>query len=116
MSMEYTYFACTMASGGVLSSEVDLSYGWRHAYLEIPVLASNATHHIQAAATSGGTYRRVMYAPYAQSMVSLLSNVYSVHSSVTNAMVPIPAGLRYVKVETTVSMAGGVDYRFICGE
>jgi hypothetical protein len=114
--MEYTYFPCTMASGGVLTSEVDLSYGWRHAYLEIPVLASNATHHIQAAATSGGTFRRLMYAPYAQSMVSLLSGEFSIHSSVTNRIVPIPTGLRYLKVETTVSMAGGVDYRIICGE
>lgn len=107
-------FSTTIASGATLSSEVNLGQAWNVAYLEIASMTSNAQHHIQAAATSGGTYRRVTVNPVTMTTQAAALVVWQVHSSVTSHMVPIPPGLQYVKVETDVSMAGGQAYRILC--
>jgi hypothetical protein len=46
---------------------------------------------------------------------TVANNTYTILSSVTNAIVPIPAGLRYVKVERTATADSGHSYVILCG-
>jgi len=108
-------FTVTMASGGTLSSEANLGQAWDCAYLEIASMNSNAQHHIQAAVSAGGTYRRVTVVPVTMSTQAAALVVWNVHSSCSNHIVPLPRGLQFVKVETDVTVDNGQTYKIICG-
>jgi hypothetical protein len=43
-------------------------------------------------------------------------NVFSIHSSTTNSVVPIPAGLQHLKVELTETILDGCTFQVICGD
>jgi hypothetical protein len=110
-------FPATMASAGTLTSEVNLSRAWGRVYLEIPSMTSNTQIHIQGAYTStsgGGTYRRIYFDTLNSSTVG--TNVYAIASAVTNAIVPIPPGIQFVKVETTATVNDGCTFRLICSD
>lgn len=105
-------FTVTMASAGTLSSEADLKQSWQTVYLEIPSMTSNSQIHLQAARTSGGTYRRVVLPLLTTASIQTLT--FSVQSTSTSRMVLIPPGLQYLKVETTATCDSGETFRFIC--
>lgn len=105
-------FTVTMASAGTLSSEADLGHACQYAYLEIISMTSNSQHHIQAAASTGGTYRRVKLQPVSATVQTV---DWAVASAASTAFVPLPPGLQYVKVETTATVDNGCNYRIVCG-
>lgn len=109
----WSYFTATMASAGTLTSEFVLTNGYSAAYLEIPAMTSSSTHYLVAAATTGGTYRRVKQWNVASAAVSL---DYQILSSTTNSVVPIPAGLKYVKLETQDTINNGAFYKIYCAD
>lgn len=106
-------FSSVIASGATLSAEINLAQNWGTVFLEIPTMASNTQFYIQAANSSGGTYRRVKFPSINSSTVGI--NDFAIPSSATGCFVPIPNGLQYVKVETTATVDSGNTFRFICG-
>jgi hypothetical protein len=110
----WLYFAKTMSSGGTLTGEIDLSNAWGSVYLEIPTLTSSpGDMYIKAAATTGGTFRRVRHPSINSSTVT--TNLFTIASACTNCIVPVPNGLRFLKVETDNTVADGCVFRVICG-
>lgn len=109
-------FTATMTSGATTTGEIQLGSNWNNVYLEIPSLSSNAEHYINAAGDSGGTYRRVYHPSLNSSTVG--TNRFAIASSVTNALVPIPNGLKFIKVETsaTVGSTTAHTYRVFCAD
>jgi hypothetical protein len=103
-----------MASFSTLTGEIDLGHAWSQVFLEIPSMISNTQLHIQAAYTSGGTYRRVKQPPLNSSTVG--TNDFAIVSGATNCMVPIPSGLRYIKVEATATVSFTASFNVICGD
>lgn len=112
-SRYFTYFTCTMASGATLTNQVDTGGSYSNAFLEIPAM-TNSVHFIKASRDSDGTYRRVYHAPINSSTVG--ANAFAIVSTATNCIVPIPQGLRYVKVESEIAIADGATYRIIVGD
>lgn len=106
-------FQVTMASAGTLTAQVDLANaGSLGTYLEIPTMTSNSQVHIQAAIADSGTFRRIYHPTLNSSTVG--TNVFAIVSGATNCVVPIPNGLRYMKIETTATIDNGCLFRIIC--
>ncbi len=103
----------TMASGGTLSAAIDLGGSYDVAYLEIPTMVSGTAYAIQAATEITGTYRRVKHPSLNSSTVA--TNDFLIASSATNCLVPIPSGLRYLKVETTATVDNGALFKVVYG-
>ena len=111
----YVVHDATISSFSTSSdSEVDLGRVWQSVYLEIPTMTSNTQLHIQAAAASGGEFRRVYHPSLNSSTVGV--NPFAITSSVTNSIVPIPSGFRYIKVETTAVVSFSAGFNIICGD
>ncbi len=105
-------FTVTMASAGTLSSEIDLGRSWKKVYLDPTGAASEV--RIQAAITAGGTYRQVYHPSINSSTAS--ANIFKIPSAVSGGLIEIPAGLRFVKVETTATVANGNAFKIICSD
>jgi len=104
----------TIASFSSLSSAIDLGRTWQSVYLLIPSMTSQSQIFIQASDSATGTFRRVYMDPVNSSTAA--NNPWSVVSSITNAMVPAPVGLRYLKVETTATISFTAAFRVICSD
>lgn len=102
-----------IASNVTLSSGVDLGRSWRNVYLEIPTMTSGTDVLLKASADNS-TFRRV----YTRAnSATAQANVFTVKSSVTQAIVDIPAGLRYIAVELSTAMtAASASFKVICSD
>lgn len=89
-------FSKSVASGVTLSSSYDLGRAFTKVYLEVPTMASSDIF-IQAS-SDNSTFRRVMID---KGNTSTTHATFSIASAVSQRMVPIPAGFRYYKVETS---------------
>lgn len=103
-------YSKNMASGVTLTSSYDLNRAYPKMYLEVPTMASSDLF-IQAS-SDGTTFRRIML----EKVNTTTAHVtFSVASSTTQRMVPIPPGFRYYKVE---SSSGATDvvttFNIIC--
>ncbi len=98
----FTYFETSLSSGATLGSAIDLGRAWEKVFLFVPSMASGSLY-IQAAEKVDGTFKRVCVdnANTATAQIDFLIN-----SSVTNRVVPIPAYLRFIKIE---SSSGATD-------
>lgn len=108
----YKVYPVTIASGATLSSEIDLGMAFARIYIDPTGAASEV--RFQAAATSGGTYRQVYLPNVNTSTVG--TNIWKVASAVSGGIIEAPAGLRYIKVETTAAVANGVSLKLICSD
>lgn len=106
-----TVYSCTIATFTSLSNALDLGQAWDQAYLVIRSMTSNAQHYLRASESLAGTYRRVMYPSVGTSTVA--ANAWAVTSAASSAIVPIPQGLRYIKVETDVVCSFAASYDVI---
>lgn len=89
-------FSKSVSSGVTLSSSYDLGRAFTRVYLEVPTMASSDIF-IQAS-TDNVTFRRVML----EKVNTTTAHVtFSIASAISQRMVPIPAGFRYYKVETS---------------
>ncbi len=112
---QYLAIASTMASGGTSSTEVDLGRPYKNVYLSIPVMASSTNGlRILGSDTSGGTFRVITHASINSATVA--TNEYVINSAASSVIVPVPAGLRFVKVNTAATVDAGAAFKFICGD
>jgi len=107
-------YTATMATNTTLTSSADLSRAWKTVYLQVPTMTSGTQLHIQASDTLAGTYRRVYHPPINSSTVGV--NAFAIASSATNCLVPIPNGLRYIKVEATAVVSFDCAFKIICSD
>lgn len=107
----HTSFIGTIASAGTLSSEIDLGRSWAHQALVIPA-RSNTTLYIQCSEQTGGTFRRV----YNSASRAGSETLFQVLSATTNAIVPIPGGCRFIKVETQDALSDGMNFKIITSD
>lgn len=112
MAVHVVYDA-TIASFATTSSAIDLSASYNKNYLIVPTMTSGSEVRIQAAESMSGTYRNVHMFPVNSSTVAV--NMFKIPSSVTNAVVEMPAGLRFVKVEVTAVVSFSAGFKIICG-
>jgi hypothetical protein len=108
----HTKYRATMASGGTLTSEIDLGRAWGKVYLDPTGAASEV--RLQAAASTGGTFRQVYHPSINSSTVG--ANIFKIPSSVSGGLIELPAGLRFIKVETTAAVADGGSFTLICSD
>lgn len=112
-SRSETVLTTTVVSNTTFSSAVDLGQNWTSAYLVIKSMVSNSQLNLRAATTLAGTYRRVGYPSVGTSTVAV--NDWAIPSSTTNAIVPIPRGLRFIKIEQTMTAADGNSFDIVVG-
>jgi hypothetical protein len=106
-------FAKSIASNVTLSSGIDLSRGWKNVYLEIPTMTSATDLYLQAS-SDNSTFRRVFVRA---NTATAQATALLIKSSVTQCLVDIPAGLRYVKVELSTAMtASTATFKLICSD
>jgi hypothetical protein len=101
-----------MVSGATLTPQIDLRRGWKKVYLD-PTSAT-AEVRLQAAVTSSGTYRQVYHPPINSTTVA--HNIFKIPSTTSGGMTEIPAGLRFLKVETLTAVADGVTFTLVCSD
>jgi hypothetical protein len=110
----YSVFTRNLASNTTLTSALDLGRAWKNVYLEIPTMTSGTDVYIQAAATLDGTMRRVYQRT---NSATAQSNVWIVKSNITQVLVDLPAGLRYVAVEISTAMTQtSVNFNVHCSD
>lgn len=107
-----TKYQVTMTSGATLSAELDLARGWESVYLDVTGAASEV--RLQAAASSAGTYRQVYHPVLNSSTVG--QNMFKIPSATSGGWAPLPYGLRYLKIETTATVANGLTFTVICAD
>ena len=109
----FRVYNVVIASGTSLSSEVDLGRTFTRVYVD--PTGANAEVRFQAASTSGGTYRQV-YFPGLGTTSTVQANIWKIASSVSGGIQEAPAGLQYIKVETTAAVANGATLKLICSD
>lgn len=108
------YYTVSCASSVTLSSAADLQIAYRRVYLKVPTMTSGTDLCLQGS-HDGVTYCRI-YHPSVQSS-SVQTPLYQIPSSVTQAIVPIPDGFRYLKVEQISAMtANGAAFVIIASD
>lgn len=108
----YTVFTVSIASGLTLSAEVDLGQAYQRIYAYPVNLASEV--RFQIAEKLAGTYGQLLFMPINSSTVS--NNIVKIGSAASAAYSEIPAGYRYMKVETTAAVANGGTCKILCSE
>ena len=106
-------FTKTMSSFSTSTSGYDLGRAWKSCYLEVPSMTSNTELYIQGSGDNS-TFRRT-YHPAVNSSTAE-ANVFAVASSVTNSIIPIPNGFRYVKVEASAVVSFSAEFKIICSD
>lgn len=106
-------YTVTMASGGTLTGGADIARSYKNVFLEIPTMNSNTQLHVWGS-SDNSTFRRV-YQPM-QNSAAPTGALFTINSAVTGALVPIPNGIRYVKVESTATVDNGCVFKMICSD
>ncbi len=110
-----TVFTVTMASGGSLTSAIDLQRGFPSVYIQISSTPSGSEYRFRASDTLAGVYSTVYHPSLNSSTVGV--NPYVIPSSVTGVLIPIPAGgFRFLKIYATAAMDNGAVYKLYCGD
>lgn len=109
----YKVYTVTMASGGTLTSEIDLGRAYENVYLQIPAM-SNVQLHFQAAAEAGGTYYRICHPTGAAA--TPLNPDFGIASAATSRIVPIPNAFQVFKIETTATIDNGAVFKVLCAD
>ena len=107
-----TVFQTTIASAATLSSELDLGRAWNRVYID--PTGANSEVRMQAAATSGGTYRQVYHPPINSSTVG--NNIFKIPSATSGGITEIPGGFRFIKIEATAAVTNGNTFNLICSD
>lgn len=110
----YTIYPVILASNTTLTPAVDLSRAWGSAFLHIPSGTSNTQYWVHAAPTLAGAYCRISQAPINSSTVGI--NDFTIHTAATGRVVPIPNGVRFVKLETSGPVSNGATYNILVAD
>lgn len=106
-------FSMTVASGAVSSAALDLGQHWDYAWLHINSMVSNSQLYLLGSESLTGTYRRVLH-PVLNTATIAAPPTFTVASAVTSAVIPIPAGIRCLKIEQTATADSGQGYTVVC--
>ena len=106
-------FVLTMASGGTTTSNINLARSWKSLYLEVPSMNSNSEVHIYGS-TDDSSFRKI-YHPAPNSVV-ISGNQFKISSAVTNSFIPIPNGVRSLKIITTATIDNGCVFKIVCSD
>jgi hypothetical protein len=110
-----TTYVTTMVSGNTSTTEVALGRVYEAVYLAIPSMTSQTQIHVTVCDVSGGTYRRVVH-PLINTTTAAAPPDFTIVSSVTNRVVPIPNGFKFMKIETTMAVVDGCSFKIICAD
>ena len=102
-------YSIELASSVTLSSALDLGKPYNKVYLHVPTMASGSLY-IQAAGSSTGTFRRVY------EDIPNQDTAFVINSATTQALVPIPHGLQFIKIENTSGSAGTTSFQLVCSD
>lgn len=108
-------FAVSMASGGTLTSAVDLGKAYAKISVLIPSMTSGTDVYLQGSNASDGTFRRIYHAPSASTSVV---GAQFVGSAVTNCIVPFNnVHVRHIKIEHSTAMTATIAaFQIICSD
>jgi hypothetical protein len=112
----HSVFSVSIASAVSQSSAIDLGRSWQNVILGIPSTTSGTDYGVMVSDASDGTYRRLNHAPTNSAVATV--NPVQIASTVTNAMVPLPAtGFRFMKIlHTSQTVDSSYAYKIICGD
>lgn len=101
-------YSTTITSGATLSAALNLKSAFDFMSVEIPTFASGGTHYVQIS-TDGTTYRKAYH------MVAGVATVFQIAPTVSQAVLAIPAGAQYYKIENTTGCTDVVNtYNIVC--
>lgn len=103
-------FAVTMTSGATFSNSADLGTSFNRMYLQIPTMASGSLH--VNGSVDNSNFFRIMRD---QGNTTTVHSTFVIDSSVTQRIVPIPGGIRYMRVESTSGCTDVVSTLYIIG-
>lgn len=90
-------FASTLTSGVTLqTTPVNLQSVWERVFLEVPTHTSGGTLYVLGGHTLTGTYSRIFHVDPADGGENVIQILQA-----NGAMIPIPSGFQYYKVEYT---------------
>ena len=107
-------FTQTLTTGATLTSALDLqTRPWTNIYLDIPTMASASDFYIQGSAENDN-YRRIMH-PVINGQSD--PNTFIIGSAAANKIVPIPNGVRFIKIELSTALtSNSLEFRLICSD
>lgn len=104
-------FAGTMASGTFLAS-FDVGGGYRQYMIKLPSMASGGDVRFNVSHDEGVSYRRLYHSP---TVASATPAVVNIPSSISNAIVAVPAlGQYFQVVNTSAATATSYEFHIIC--
>lgn len=103
-------FSVGIASAGTFSSAFTFPNGTSAAYLEIPSFTTSADFMLQGS-TDGTVFRRVMQALPVTATVQ--ANTFTIASSATQRMFPIPIAAPFMRVEMTTAPVSANTFNII---
>lgn len=105
--MSVQKFAVTFASGATVTGGADLGKSFDNYYLEIP---SGATFNLNIqGSTDGSSFKRVYHAPADNDAVVTAVEITSATAGANGAIVKLPCGMRYMRVESQTAVADGLS-------
>jgi hypothetical protein len=109
-------YTMSVATGATISSHSDLSSrSWDKIYLSIPTMASGTDFFIQGSAHVTQAFRRIAH-PIGNNAINLVDE-FRIPSGAANNLVPIPNGIRYVKIELSTAMTStNSEFSLICSD
>ena len=105
-------YTVSMASGATLTTSINLNRAYDVMYLQVPSMISNSNMMIQAAASLAAVYNRVVTIQANTSTIG--HNTFIIGSGATGHCIQLPAGLQFLKIETTASCDSGETFTLIC--
>lgn len=101
-----TIFSTVLTAGTTITPAVNVTKSYSRIYLDVPSFSS-ANLMIQGSA-DGVTYRRILTDALA---------AYTIASTLSNRICPIPQGIQYYKVEATSALSSdNLTLKFICAD
>lgn len=113
-----TVYTGSIAANAKTSSTYDLKRTYDTVYIQVPSMTAFAITgtcaiYVQGS-YNGSTFARLYHPPVNTSSSGL--NVFELPTTVSSAVVPIPNGLRYIRIETANTMSAAVDFNVICSD
>lgn len=104
-------FPVTFVSGATITTTaIDLGSAWSHMILQIPA-RSNTTIYVHVSGDNS-TFKKI----YNAASRAGVESIFQIASGTTNVALPIPAGYRYMKLETEDAISNGATFNIICSD
>lgn len=113
MSLEVKAFSVSFSSGATSTDAADLGKAYTNYYLEIP---SACTFNLNIQGSSdNSSFKRIYHAPADNDAVVTAVEITSATAGTNGAIVKLPVGVRYMKVESQTAVTNGLSgLKFIC--